>query len=525
MVVPYAHRGTLGAAEEAVLAVLDPPLNLSGRPPTTLRRRLTQLRAELARPPSTTNDLPTQSGVNEAAPDTAQGSGAPDAQTLVIVPCGSRKIWDEAAPGLGPVTASDAYTSTFFRKDRAYAECFGTRWVILSAKYGFISQDFHIPGPYNVTFNDPLTDPIGVAALVEQRRAQHLDAFAVVIGLGGKQYREIIESVFAGTRPALTFPFAGLRIGEQLQGLDDALRRAEKASSDVPVRSEIEGSTGAPFGLTSESKRRSMSSWRDIMANGEAAKRLLLRNRAEGEAWFEELFQEHPQDGMLFFKRGEAYGKLGELDRAFADLYQAEQLLPLPQWKVRAQSARMRLEQKNPAANTAQKAGLEGCGGDSQMGGNASLFPDLVGQRTTLSSPPRRPYVRSYAPITRWLAQQDGDRVEVRFAELEEVLGQALPHSAHRLRIWWANSSSSQGHAWLDADFKVVDVDFAKEQVVFTKPSESEPTSSSIAAKDCPLCGNKIVERSNARTGNLFFGCSRFPNCRYTRTISVGAAE
>ena len=48
----------------------------------------------------------------------------------------------------------------FFTTNRAYAEKFGSRWVILSAKYGFIRPDFQIPGPYNVSFKDPATKPV-----------------------------------------------------------------------------------------------------------------------------------------------------------------------------------------------------------------------------------------------------------------------------------------------------------------------------------------------------------------------------
>ena len=44
----------------------------------------------------------------------------------------------------------------FFTTNRAYAEKFGSRWVILSAKYGFIRPDFQIPGPYNVSLNETL---------------------------------------------------------------------------------------------------------------------------------------------------------------------------------------------------------------------------------------------------------------------------------------------------------------------------------------------------------------------------------
>lgn len=33
----------------------------------------------------------------------------------------------------------------------------------------------------------------------------------------------------------------------------------------------------------------------------------------------------------------------------------------------------------------------------------------------------------------------------------------------------------------------------------------------------CPRCGSKMMERTNRKTGQTFFGCSRYPKCRGTR--------
>jgi len=108
-------------------------------------------------------------------------------EMLVIVPCGQSKVWDDE-PERGPVMARDAYTGSPFRVNRAYAEAFASRWVILSAKYGFISPDFLIPGPYNVTFKKRVTNPVGLARLIVQIKELRLDEAPRMIGLGGKEY-------------------------------------------------------------------------------------------------------------------------------------------------------------------------------------------------------------------------------------------------------------------------------------------------------------------------------------------------
>ena len=33
----------------------------------------------------------------------------------------------------------------------------------------------------------------------------------------------------------------------------------------------------------------------------------------------------------------------------------------------------------------------------------------------------------------------------------------------------------------------------------------------------CPDCGSKMLQRKNKQSGNVFYGCSKFPDCRGTR--------
>ena len=35
----------------------------------------------------------------------------------------------------------------------------------------------------------------------------------------------------------------------------------------------------------------------------------------------------------------------------------------------------------------------------------------------------------------------------------------------------------------------------------------------------CPRCGSKMIERTNKKTGQTFYGCSRYPKCRGTRQV------
>jgi hypothetical protein len=155
------------------------------------------------------------------SPSGEQG-GETSGGVLVIVPCGRNKVWDEN-PNQGSVQAKDAYTSRFFTTNRAFAEKFGSRWVILSAKYGFIRPDFQISGPYNVSFKDPATQPVEIHTLIDQIKELGLGEAKRVIGLGGKEYRAMIEEAFAPFGCPLSFPFAGLGIGEMTEATKRAI--------------------------------------------------------------------------------------------------------------------------------------------------------------------------------------------------------------------------------------------------------------------------------------------------------------
>lgn len=149
---------------------------------------------------------------------------------LVIVPCGSAKVWGNV-PYAGPTEAYYAYTGPPFKLNRAYAERFADRWVILSAKYGFIRPNLVIPEPYEVTFKKKATGPIDVETLRQQVRDQRLDRLKVAVGLGAKDYRAVIEQAFEGTGVITVFPFAGLPIGKMMQAVKYAI---EIGDSGVP---------------------------------------------------------------------------------------------------------------------------------------------------------------------------------------------------------------------------------------------------------------------------------------------------
>ncbi len=131
---------------------------------------------------------------------------------LVIVPCGRRKVWD-LDPAAGPTPARDAYQGAPFKVNREYAEKFADRWVILSAKYGFIDPDFVIADNYDVTFARPESRPITLDNLRRQVEERGLSRYDLVVVLGGSGYSSLTRQAFRDSNTTVVAPVAGLPIG------------------------------------------------------------------------------------------------------------------------------------------------------------------------------------------------------------------------------------------------------------------------------------------------------------------------
>lgn len=160
---------------------------------------------------------PQVSANSQASHPTRQREGV-----LVIVPCGKAKIWSRK-PDRGPALACEAYTGPFFSVNKRYAEHFGEEWVILSAKHGLIRPDFVIPGPYDATFKKKSTNPVQPSFVRHQITLLGLNQFKIVVGLGGKEYLAVVKEAFAPLE--VHFPFAGLKMGPQMQAIKKAIER------------------------------------------------------------------------------------------------------------------------------------------------------------------------------------------------------------------------------------------------------------------------------------------------------------
>ena len=78
-----------------------------------------------------------------------------------------------------------------------------------------------------------------------------------------------------------------------------------------------------------------------------------------------------------------------------------------------------------------------------------------------------------YAPLSKHLAGRAGEEWRASFAELEAVLGFALPKAARTGRAWWSNDApTAQSRAWAAQGWRVGDLDPAAQEVVFRRGAE-----------------------------------------------------
>lgn len=96
--------------------------------------------------------------------------------------------------------------------------------------------------------------------------------------------------------------------------------------------------------------------YRPIWGEAIKANQAMLHDRDAGNRQFRRLFELHPDDGMIFYERAEAFEHLGLLDEAEADYKHAERFLTSPHWKDVARLAVVRVDRRRT------KAGVPSCG-------------------------------------------------------------------------------------------------------------------------------------------------------------------
>jgi len=93
-----------------------------------------------------------------------------------------------------------------------------------------------------------------------------------------------------------------------------------------------------------------------------------------------------------------------------------------------------------------------------------------------------------YKNLENALNEEKSEHVEYFFAKIKKIIEKDLPESAYKRKNWWSNDTSQDNHpqckAWLNAGYKVIDVDFENHSVTFVKMREDEDLNSPTINKE-----------------------------------------
>ncbi|MBK9053667.1 MAG: helix-turn-helix transcriptional regulator [Chloroflexi bacterium] len=76
-----------------------------------------------------------------------------------------------------------------------------------------------------------------------------------------------------------------------------------------------------------------------------------------------------------------------------------------------------------------------------------------------------------YYPLYLYLSQSGQDELTLTVSDIEALLADPLPESAWTQRAWWSNrhSASAQAAAWLDAGYRLVNLDLTADRITFRR--------------------------------------------------------
>jgi len=80
------------------------------------------------------------------------------------------------------------------------------------------------------------------------------------------------------------------------------------------------------------------------------------------------------------------------------------------------------------------------------------------------------------APLAIWLQNQEQNKLSLSFEEIEVIIQDTLPASARKHRNWWANDtvSHSQSQQWIEAGWRVSNVNMSEKRVIFSRAGERQ---------------------------------------------------
>ena len=102
---------------------------------------------------------------------------------------------------------------------------------------------------------------------------------------------------------------------------------------------------------------------------------------------------------------------------------------------------------------------------------------------------PKPTFKSKYMPLTIYLSRKAKWKrwIRLQFSEIEGIIGNDLPASAHKNSEWWTNSASVHAKAWQSIGWSIKEANIKEKIVTFTRPEVLTPKKESRSKKTSPL--------------------------------------
>ena len=108
-------------------------------------------------------------------------------------------------------------------------------------------------------------------------------------------------------------------------------------------------------------------------------------------------------------------------------------------------------------------------------------------------------------PLTLYLSRKAQWKrwIKLPFSEIEGMIGNDLPASAHKNPEWWTKPNSVQAKAWLTIGWSIKEVNLKEKTVIFTHPEVLAPKEESKPKKKSPLVNLPEYKPRKTKTPSL----------------------
>lgn len=236
--------------------------------------------------------------------------------------------------------------SALIRVGSASFEVQPERWENVKYEYDEEKQKV-VPCVVGVFEQVPLR--IAYAITIHKSQGQTFDRVRIDLDRGAFAHGQLYVAVsrcrtLEGMRLARPITIADVIVDPQAKQFRTkflAFTAGENSAAKVNAPQLIGGS--ANQGRSASAAR----DWKAIMQEAENAKKRMLVDVPDGEMMFGRLLAQFSDDGMVYFKRGQAYESLGRNRAAASDYENACRLLKMPVWKGYAESGLARVKQSS----------------------------------------------------------------------------------------------------------------------------------------------------------------------------------